>query len=324
MKRVDAHIHFPGDTAESIALLDHLDLKLLNICFAQDSNGQWREQAETYRALADSYPHRYAWCTSFDLPRFDDPNYVKSAIEGLRRDFAAGAVACKVWKNFGMQVRKPSGDPLLVDDPLLEPIFDFVADCDKTLLMHIADPKSCWEPMRDSCPHSGYYRAHPEWYMYGRGDAPSHETLIKSRDAVVARHPNLRIVGAHLASLEHDLAEVARRLDQFPNLAVDTSARLGDLARHNTGTVREFCIRYQDRILFGTDQGFEGRFSAMTKEERCRELREATDRFREHFDFFASGEELSVGGYHTQGVALPPDVADRILCENARAWYPGI
>ena len=324
MTRIDAHIHFPGDTPESIALLDHFDLKLLNICYSQDAHGAWRDQAEIYRSLAETYPHRYAWCTTFDLPRFDDPDYVKSVIAGLESDFAAGAVACKVWKNMGMGVRTPSGASFMVDDPLLDPIYSFVADSRKTLLMHIADPRSCWEPLRESCPHSGYYRSHPEWYMYGREDVPSHAELVDSRDAVIANHPNLRIVGAHLGSLEHDLNELALRFDRYPNFAADISARLPDLARHETVQVREFCVRYQDRILFGTDHGTRDRFSRMPAEESIRELRELADRLNEHFEFFASAEKLSVNGHCTQGMALPTDVVERILRTNAQTWYPGL
>jgi predicted TIM-barrel fold metal-dependent hydrolase len=353
--RIDAHIHLPGDTAESLALLEHFDLKLLNICISQDAQGLWREQAEIYRSLADAFPDRYAWCTTFDLPRFDDPTYVQSVIDGLERDFAAGAVGCKVWKNLGMKVTAPSGQPFLVDDPLLEPIFAFVAENDKSLLMHIADPRSAWEPPGDSSPHSEYFRTHPEWYMCGRQDAPSHERLIESRDAVVARHPNLRVIGAHLASLEHDLDEVARRLDRFPNFAVDTSARLSDLARHDRDKVREFCSRYRDRILFGTDHGINGRLSTMPAEQRRREIHELAHqfreqlqfftssegpptrgrgarglvrtlarRFREHVDFLISTSELTVGDRRARGLGLPTDVTERILGANARTWYRGL
>ena len=324
MTRIDAHIHFPGDTAECVELLDRLDLKVLNICFAQDAKGEWRDQAEVYGALARNRPDRFAWCTSFDLPRFEDPNYVNQAIKGLEQDFAEGAVACKVWKNIGMEVRAPSGDPFLVDDPLLEPIFDHVAAQGKTLLMHIADPVICWRPLCDSNPHSGYFRANPEWYMYGREDVPSHEQLIESRDAVIARHPDLRVVGAHLGSLEHDLEGIARRFEQFPNYAVDMSARLGDLARHDRAAVRDLCIRYPDRILFGTDHGVWERMSAKPVEKRCQILCELEKRFREHFAFFGSSDELEIQGCRTQGLDLPADVCEAILADNARAWYPGL
>jgi hypothetical protein len=106
---IDAHIHYGDDAPALLALLEQFDLKLLNICVAEDAHGHWRSQAETYRRLAQTYPQRFAWCTSFDLPRFDDPGYAEEVIAGLDADFAAGAIACKVWKNIGMSAFRLSG-----------------------------------------------------------------------------------------------------------------------------------------------------------------------------------------------------------------------
>src|SRR2546423_1885391 len=83
-------------------------------------------------------------------------------------------------------------------------------------------------------------------------DLPSHQELIAARDAVAAQHPTLRVVGAHLGSLEYDVDEIARRFDQHPNFVVDISARLTDFALQDTAKVRRFCIQYQERILWGT------------------------------------------------------------------------
>ena len=43
-------------------------------------------------------------------------------------------------------------------------------------------------------------------------------------------------------------------LDECPNYSIDISARLGELGRQPY-TARNFFIRYQDRILFGSDFG---------------------------------------------------------------------
>src|SRR5262245_4199784 len=107
MSIIDAHIHYGDDDPALRALLAELDLKLLNICFVHDAQDPWREQAATYRTLAQTYPQRFAWCTSFALPDFADPHYADLVIAGLARDFQAGAVACKIWKNIGMDIKKP-------------------------------------------------------------------------------------------------------------------------------------------------------------------------------------------------------------------------
>ncbi|HXF62214.1 MAG TPA: amidohydrolase family protein, partial [Caldilineaceae bacterium] len=223
---IDAHIHYADDAPEFLGLLDELDLKLLNICFVHDEATPWHPQADLYRSMTEQRPDRFAWCTSFDLPIPGDIGFAERAIRSLEADFAAGAVACKVWKNIGMGVRRADGSCLMVDDPLFDPVFDYLAAADRTLLMHIAEPLACWQPLDPAGPHYNYYRDNPQWHMYNRPDMPSHAELIAARDRVLEKHPNLRIVGAHLASLEYDVDEVAARLDRYPNFAVDMSARL--------------------------------------------------------------------------------------------------
>lgn len=324
MTRVDAHIHYMGDAPDSLGLLEQLDLKLLNICVAEDANGKWRDQAEVYRRLIEEQPRRYAWCTSFDLPRFDDPHYVDKTIETLGRDFAQGAIACKVWKNFGMEARKPSGEHILPDDPMLEPILSYVEDQNRTLLMHIADPLDCWLPLREGSPHYDYYSKHPEWHLYGRTEMPSHGQLMDARDAVVARHPKLRVVGAHLGSLEHDVDEVAKRFDQYPNFAVDMSARLFDLAIQDADKVHRFFLKYQDRILFGTDMGTWGPASAKSEEERDKLKTYMTNSYEEHFHYLEQSGPMTQREREVESIGLPAEVLEKIYSANAQRWYPGL
>lgn len=321
---IDAHIHYGDDAPALLTLLEQLDLKLLNICVAEDAHGQWRSQAATYARLAQTYPQRFAWCTSFDLPRFDDPAYVEQVIAGLDRDFAAGALACKVWKNIGMEVKRPTGEFVMPDDPLFDPIYAHIAARGKTLLTHIAEPLACWQPLNEQNPHYNYYSRHPEWHMYGRSDWPSHEQLMAARDQVLAKHPRLRMVGAHLASLEYDVAVLADRLDRYPNLAVDISARLVDLAIQDSAKVRDFCLRYQDRILFGTDVVMQTAPSTVPIAEQAALITYLRNTYDLHFAYLAGDQPLQVRGRATIGLHLPPAVLDKIYVTNARVWYPGI
>src|SRR5690606_11792463 len=141
-----------------------------------------------------------------------------------------------------------------------------------------------------------------------------------ARDNLIAKHPNLRVVGAHLGSLEFDVDEVAARLDKYPNFAVDISARLIDLAIQPTNKVRDFFMRYPDRILFGTDVVMRQRPSAMSPDER----RAALDRLRTgydtHFAFFNDGKEMTVRERATKGLALPSTILDQFYVESARSW----
>jgi predicted TIM-barrel fold metal-dependent hydrolase len=323
MKRIDAHLHVAADTPESQTLMQRYDLKYMNICVAEDAHGAWRTQADAYAPLAKSQPDRFAWCTTFDLPRFDDPHYIEKVLQGLEQDFADGAIACKIWKNFGMEVRHSNGDHILPNDPLLQPILRYIADRDKTLLMHIAEPLECWLPLKEGSPHYGYYSRHPEWHMYGRTEMPSHQELMAARDAVAAQNPGLRVVGAHFGSLEYDVDEVARRFERYPNFAVDISARLTDFALQDTAKVRQFCIAYQDRILWGTDL-VAGAISEMPPAKQLGFLKYAEKTYREYTGFFESDGDVQVAQHTVKSLGLPDAILEKIYRTNAQRWYPGL
>ncbi|MGC9520511.1 MAG: amidohydrolase family protein, partial [Anaerolineae bacterium] len=233
-------------------------------------------------------------------------------------------VASKIWKNVGMRLRKPSGTFLMVDDPLFDPIYEYLASVGKPVLMHIGEPLACWRPLDAHNAHAGYYAAHPEWYMGDKPDHPSHAQLIEARDSVLARHPRLRVIGAHLGSLEYDVAEIGRRLDRFANFAVDTSARLGDLARQDPSVVREFFLRYQDRILFGTDIVQRQPVSELNEEARSSHLASVSARYQLELGYLRSQAKVNLGGIEAPGLALPAQVVEKVVYRNAKRWYPGL
>jgi predicted TIM-barrel fold metal-dependent hydrolase len=322
--RIDAHIHYADDDPALLSLLESRDLKLHNICVVHSEFDGWRAQAELYRDMAARFPQRFAWCTSFDLPDFNDPTWADRAITGLATDFAAGAVACKVWKNVGMEARKPDGSFLMVDDPIFDPVFEYLAGVGKTLLMHIAEPLACWQPLTPDSPHYNYYSRNPQWHMFNRPEFLSHATLIAARDRVAAKYPRLPIVGAHLGSLEYDVDEVAARLDRYPNFAVDMSARLADLAVQPSSKVRKFFEQYADRILFGTDVVMRQRPSTLDEAARSAAIQQLDESYALHFAYFDQSAELTVRGFNTTGLALPAAIQDLFYHDNALRWYPGI
>lgn len=324
MPVIDAHIHYGDDDPALLALLAEFDLKLLNICFVYDAQDPWREQAATYRSLIQAHPQRFAWCTSFDLPRFDDPQYIDQAIAGLERDFQAGAIACKIWKNIGMDVRTPSGEFLMVDDPLFDPIFEYLSAGEHPLLTHIAEPLECWQPLKPGSPHYSYYSKYPEWHMYGRDGFPSHEQLMRARDHVLEKHPKLHMIGAHLGSLEYDVAVLAARLDRYPNFAVDISARLTDLVTQDSAKVREFFLKYQDRLLFGTDMVLRQKLSTMNLADKLATIQNLRETYQTHFAYFEQDQPVTVRGYTNQGLNLPAAVLEKFYRTNTQTWYPGV
>ncbi len=80
--------------------------------------------------------------------------------------------------------------------------------------------------------------------MFGRAGAPAKGPILAARDRLLTRYPKLRVVGCHLGSDEDDLKQLAKRLDVYPNCAVDTAAHVRYSARGNREQVREFLTRF--------------------------------------------------------------------------------
>ena len=333
MERIDAHAHYMADHPEAIALLDSFHVKLLNVCVAPGGDADQRRSrakaCRAFQALSCEDPEHFAWCTTFEPPGivetdYDDPTYVDRVIAILARGFAAGAVGCKFWKNIGMVLRKPDGSFLMIDDPIFDPIYIYLTREGQPALMHIAEPLACWRSLDWDSPHRDYYKARPEWHMYTKPDHPSHEQLMDARDRVLARHPDLRVIGAHLGSLEFDVSQMAQRLERYANFAVDTSARLGDLARQDSATVRQFVIDYQDRVIWGADIVQREPVSGMNDVARSSHLAAIRGRYQTEFTYYETTGQLNFQGREVRCLGLPDSVLRKVFYDNARTWFPGL
>ena len=318
----DAHCHYAGEHPLVLKWMAANRIKLMNIAVGR-TDRDWRAYADLFGRLAAEHPDRFAWCTSITPPDFMTPAYSQRVIRQLETDFANAAVACKIGKNIGMRVQKPDGQYVQIDDPIFTPVFAWLASNGHTLVAHIAEPIACWQPLDANNPYRHYYSKHPEWHMHGRTDRPDHATMVAARDRVIERHPTLRVIGAHLGSLEYDVAELAKRFDKYPNFAVDTSgrARIGDLGRQERDKVREFFIRYQDRIMFGSDRSARGQL-AMKPDQLEESLKKLTDALELGWAYYATDKVVTVNGQACHGVALPQDVLLKIFSTNAEQWFP--
>ena len=77
--------------------------------------------------------------------------------------------------------------------------------------------------------------------------------LVGSVRAKSARHPQTTFIGAHFGNAPEDPDRVERMLDQYPNLMVETGARVPEIGRHEPARMKALFEKHADRILFGTD-----------------------------------------------------------------------
>ena len=319
-ERLDTHVHIHRDARALSSALKESKWRGLDIVVCPALGDEAFDLEEKLRAtlkVARDSGGTLAWASTFDARGFEAPGFADRTIERLDRSFDDGAVAVKIWKTIGMAIKAKSGAYLLPDDPALLPIYEAIQAEDKTLIAHLAEPNGAWMPLDSKNPEFRYYSNNPQWHMYGKAGAPVKEAILAARDRVLARYPKLTVVGCHLGSDEDDLKQLAKRLDRYPNFAVDTAARVRYFARGDREQAQDFLTRYQDRILYATDFSLRDGDVAVA----ARSLQTTHDR---DWRFFARGEVMEYDGQPRRRLELPGNVLRKIFRENALRWFPGL
>jgi len=323
VEKMDVHVHIVTDREFFVEKAKADRFRLVNISLEYTDG--WNDVYTKFQHGLQQHtksPDVVDMVTAFAVSDWDSPSWEKNVLTWLDSCFEAGAVGVKVWKNIGMVSRDTAGNLIFIDNERFEPIFRHIQELEKTLVGHLGEPKNCWLPLEEMTTNNDrrYYGNHPEYHMYLQPEMPTHEELISRRDRVLEKHPDLKFVGAHLGSLEYDVDELAKRLDQFPNMAVDLAARMGQVfyqTANNREKVRDFFIRYQDRILYGTDLGDSGERS----KEQLYESIEAN--WRRDWEFFVTDNEMnsSLIDQSFRGLQLPKQAVDKIFYQNAISWF---
>jgi predicted TIM-barrel fold metal-dependent hydrolase len=118
--------------------------------------------------------------------------------------------------------------------------------------------------------------------------------------------------------MEEDIADIAQRLEKYPNFAVDMAARVVHLSRQDREKVRRVILKYPDRFLYATD------FVLMTWNDAGKSLRNWQAELERDWKFLATAETVEMQGRKVQGLALPSEVLKKVYRENALHWAPGI
>ena len=318
---IDTHVHLYKDDPAFDALMQRLKLRILDICVIDDRDPYFKglepQRGDVIRVVHRT-GGRAVLCTTFSPYEFEEPGFAPRTIRQLDADFAAGAIAVKIYKVMGMEMKSKAGKYVMPDDPAFEPIYKDIAAHHRTVVAHIAEPDSCWQAPNPASPDYDYYQQHPEEYAYAHPEWPSKAAILAARDHLVAENPKLRVVGAHLGSMEADVNQMAQRFDRYPNFAVDTAARVPYFMLQPRDKVRAFLIKYQDRILYATD------LVVMPKDDTEKALAEWNSTYERDWKFFATAQAVEYNGHSYQGLALPVPVLRKIFHENAVHWLPGI
>jgi len=324
--KIDSHTHIDAESAEEplLEMLESQNTKWLSVCYDGLQLQELEKRIEVSRRLHAKYPQRISWATSFKLTNWGSPDWTAEVIDSLGKSFADGAVAVKVWKDIGMSLKDADDSLVLIDDPRFDPVFDFIRQQGKTLVGHVIEPLSCWLPLESMTVNNdrNYYEDHPEEHAYRNPQILRYDRYLDAMKHLVAGHPGLRMVICHLAGLESDIDALGELFDKHSNFAVDTAARIGHLQSLDREKVRAFLVKYQDRFLYGTDMEITSENEAENREK----TRQAAETYERDRLYFSTDRELTVPELDkpVRGLALPPEVLQKIYYTNARRWYPGI
>lgn len=281
--------------------------------------GRFKATLEVKERLGD----RFSFFVNLDWRGIDHPGWAPREAQRLEQAVKLGARGVKIFKNLGVGVRTEDGKLLPVDDPRLDPIMKKAAQLGAIVAIHTSDPKVFFDPPTPGNERYLELLFAPSWSFYGK-DYPSRQSLLEARDRLIERHPKTTFLGIHLANNPEDIDYVDRILDKYPNLYVDTSARIGEIGRHPAEKARKFFIKHQDRILFGSDLVVSptdlqlGSLSVWPDDDTD------ADRFFEaHRQYFETGKKgidhptPIQGDWKVDAINLPKEVLRKFYVENA-------
>ncbi len=320
---IDFHFHgrslqTPDDYRKLIATMDEVGVAM--IC---NMDAGFGTDFDHIMKLSEPFRDRFVQFARVNWDGINEPGWSERTAAELERCFRAGAQGLKISKKLGLTVQNPDGSYIQCDDPRMDAVWAMCAKHDKPVMHHVSDAFARFQPIgpENERYEAGLWRDSPEGNYYGAG-FPTHEEICAHREKMLAKHPDTRFVLAHIAMMGYDLKAVSALLDKYPNADVEVSAAIQEVGRQPY-TARAFLLKYQDRVLLGTDG--------------TRARQEDVDGFwRPHFRFFETTDEyfdhpaqlLSPlgaplhGRWKIYGVSLPDEALRKIYYENALRYLP--
>ena len=324
---VDVHTHFRYRLRHSTEQLDQfvalMDRNNIALCASLDGK-LGSDLDEHIEYLWKQYRDRFVIFANIDWQgdgEQDKPetwscqreDFARGTVEALRDAKQKGVSGVKIFKQFGLGYRKPDGSLHKIDDPRWDPIWSACGELGLPIIIHTADPAAFFQPIDETNERWEELHRHPEWH-FPPDKFPKRDQLLEARNRVISRHPKTTFIGAHFANNPEDLQAVGDWLDKYPNLYVEFASRIGELGRQPY-TARKFFLKYQDRILFGTDGPW--------PETRIRLYWRFLETYDENFPY-SEKPFPPQGFWNIYGIGLPDDVLRKVYSANAKKIIPGI
>jgi predicted TIM-barrel fold metal-dependent hydrolase len=322
VQKIDAHVHANNASEAFITQAKKDNVKLLSINVDYPDFPNIDKQANIAKQFSQQFPDVFYFATTFSMQGSESSLWQEQVIQRIDSAVDEGAIAVKVWKNIGMDYRDEERNLVMIDSPLFDPIFEHVQQLGIPLIGHQGEPKNCWLPVSDMTVNNDkqYFAAHPQYHMYLHPEMPSYQDQMRARNNMLDKHHEMQFMGAHLASLEWSVKKIAEFLDAYPNAVVDMAARMGQIqyqSKLDRESVRQFFIRYQDRVLYATDLTH----SPAASDKQIQQ--DVHKKWQEDWQYLNTEQRLSVPEVNGEiiGLALPKTVSNKIYFANAQRVF---
>jgi hypothetical protein len=299
---IDMHSHAyaktPEELAEWVRNMDEVGIEKTIVL--TDATGQRFDDIRRKYAV---HPERFElWC-GFDYTGYDQPGFGPQAIRALEKCHQAGAggVGELHDKGKGLVSSTVNAFGMHPDDARMDSLFQRCGQLGMPVNIHVADPIWMYEAMDNK--NDGLMNAF-HWRLDNQPGIVGHSEMIDILERTVEKHSSTTFIACHLANLDYDLKRLGQILERHLNLYADISARFAETAPIPR-FVSKFYAKYADRLLYGTDMGFDKSMYRVTFRilETLDEHFYETDLFSYHWSLngFGLPEETLHKLYHTNG-----------------------
>jgi hypothetical protein len=302
---IDMHSHAYAKTSEEISewvrTMDEVGVAKTIIL----SGATGQEFGDIYRKYA-AYPNRFElWC-GFDYTGYDQPGFGERAIAALDRCRQAGAKGVGELhdKGKGLSSETMTATGMHPDDSRMDSLFERCGQLGMPVNIHVADPIWMYEPMNNQ--NDGLMNAF-HWRLDNQPGIVGHSGMMDILERTVKKHSSTTFIACHFANLDYDLSRLGRILETHSNLYADIAARYAETAPIPR-FVRQLYAKYADRLLYGTDMGFDKSMYQVTFRilETLDEHFYETDMFSYHWNLngFGLSDEILHKLYRTNAEKL--------------------
>ncbi len=206
-------------------------------------------------ARPESSESKFSYTELAEIVKEDDrlaflyyPGIDTPEAERLEEALELGARGLKLWSPTFVLEARPADE---FEHPKWAGVFKIVNDKELPIVWHVTQRVT-------GSPYTGGNKNSYWGEGWKKGVKYTNEDLLQSFLRIAKAHPKGHFIGAHQLHVGWDRLEEI--FEEHPNVYIDTSigcfVRWGDVMYpEDQKKLREFFIKYSDRILFGTDIG---------------------------------------------------------------------